>query len=425
MSVEHFIQNLFNALTVGSLYALVAIGYTMVYGILRFINFAHGDIFMVGAYLIFFAAMTLIPWPMTLVVTASGLGVLGLAFYIFQFAWRTIKRGLFFIVLLLVGAGLTALGAYFLAFGSKAFTVAWPLGLPYIILAFIILTGATILTLVALRRKLNYKVRNIVAALTCGLAALCILAGLAFDLFSPEAGLGFIMAALVAIIGATALGILVDRIAYRPLREAPRISALISAIGISFLLENLGLVIFTGIPRPAVQPDWMVNAIQFGDLRILPLSFLVPVVTLVLVGALLWIVYRTRPGLAMRAISKDIETTRLMGVSVDRTIAFTFALGSALAAAAGIMWAIRYPQINPMMGIMPGFKAFIAAVVGGIGSIQGAVLGGLLLGSLEIMIVAFWPLLSGYKDAFAFVLLIIILLVRPTGLLGEKMEEKI
>jgi branched-chain amino acid transport system permease protein len=302
MTLELFIQNLFNALTVGSLYALIAIGYSMVYGILRFINFAHGDVFMVGAYLIFFGVTVAhMPWP---------------------------------------------------------------------------------------------------------------------------------LAAITAIAAASALGILVDRIAYRPLREAPRISALISAIGVSFLLENLGLVVFTGLPRPAVQPAWMVDPITIslgatGSIRILPLSFLVPLVTLALVMGLLWVVNHTRPGLAMRAISRDIETTRLLGVSVDRIIALTFGLGSALAAAAGIMWAMRYPQIHPFMGVFPGFKAFIAAVVGGIGSIRGAVMGGLLLGTVEIMAVAFNPTLSGYRDAFAFILLIVILLFKPTGLMGEKMEDKI
>ena len=127
----------------------------------------------------------------------------------------------------------------------------------------------------------------------------------------------------------------------------------------------------------------------------------------------------------MRAISKDIETTRLMGAPVNKVIALTFGLGSALAAAAGIMWALRYPQIHPYMGLLPGLKAFIAAVFGGIGSIRGAMLGGLLLGFIEIMLVAFFPALSGYRDAFAFVLLIVILLCKPTGLMGQKLEEKI
>jgi branched-chain amino acid transport system permease protein len=152
---------------------------------------------------------------------------------------------------------------------------------------------------------------------------------------------------------------------------------------------------------------------------------MVPAISFVLVGALLWMVHRTKQGLAMRSISHDIETTRLMGVPVDRTIALTFALGSSLAAVAGIMWALRYPRVEPLMGIMPGFKAFIAAVFGGIGSIPGAMLGGLSLGFVEIMSVAFFPDASGYRDAFAFVLLIIILLVKPTGLMGEKLEEKI
>lgn len=248
----------------------------------------------------------------------------------------------------------------------------------------------------------------------------------AYFIFFAAAVMPWPLAALAAIGGASLMGIIVDRVAYRPLREAPRISALISAIGVSFLLENLGLVVFTGLPRPAVQPQWMVDPIQWGEnLRILPLSLIVPLVTAILVLGLLWIVHRTRPGLAMRAISRDIETTRLMGVSIDRTIALTFGLGSALAAAAGIMWAMRYPQIHPFMGVFPGFKAFIAAVVGGIGSIKGAVLGGILLGTVEIMAVAFNPTLSGYRDAFAFVLLIVILLFRPTGLLGEKMDDKI
>ena len=173
------------------------------------------------------------------------------------------------------------------------------------------------------------------------------------------------------------------------------------------------------------QPEWLSQVFLVGGVRILSLTLVVPAISFLLVAGLLWIVYKTKPGLAMRAISKDIETTRLMGVSVDKIIALTFGLGSALAAASGIMWALRYPQINPLMGIFPGFKAFIAAVLGGIGSIQGALIGGLLLGFIEILVVAFLPALSGYKDAFAFVLLIVILLIKPTGLMGEKLEEKV
>lgn len=297
MTSDMLIQHFFNALMLGSLYGLIAIGYTMVYGILRLINFAHGDIFMLAAYFVFFAvSVAHMPW--------------------------------------------------------------W-------------------------------------------------------------------LAALLSIVGTAACGIMVDRVAYRPLREAPRISALISAIGVSFFIENMCLVLFTGIPRPMPRLEPLVEVMQFGNVRILPLMLIVPLVSFSLVAALLWVLYRTKPGLAMRAISKDIETTRLMGVKIDRVIALTFAIGSALAAAAGIMWALRYPQINPFMGVIPGLKAFIAAVCGGIGSVQGAMLGGLILGFMEIMIVAFFPVLSGYRDAFAFVLLILILFVRPTGLMGEKLEDKI
>ncbi len=252
MSLAMFIQHFFNGLTLGSLYALIAIGYTMVYGILRLINFAHGEIFMMGAYFVF--------WGVTL----------------FRLPW------------------------------------------------FIAVIGAIIVTSFA--------------------------------------------------------GIMVDRVAYKPLRNAPRISALISSIGVSFFLQNFAIVVFSAIPRQVQRPDWLVKVIVVGKVRILPLTIVVPVLSFVLMMGLLYIVYKTKPGLGMRAISKDIETSRLMGVSVNRIIALTFGIGSALAAASGIMWALRYPQLQPVMGVIPGFKAFIAAVFGGIGSIQGAVIGGLILG---------------------------------------------
>ncbi len=185
-------------------------------------------------------------------------------------------------------------------------------------------------------------------------------------------------------------------------------------------------MVFTGMPRPVLQPPVLMQPIQMpGGVRLIPLGILVPVVAVLLVGGLRWMLYRTKPGLAMRAISHDIETTRLMGVPVNKIIALAFGLGSALAAAAGILWALRYPRVEPFMGLFPGIKAFIAAVFGGIGSVPGAMLGGLILGFVEILSVAFFPSLSGYKDAFAFLLLIFILLFRPTGLLGERLEDKI
>ena len=298
MTLNIFIQHIVNALSLGSLYGLVAVGYTMVYGILRLINFAHGDIFMLGAYFVYFATIV--------------------------------------------------------------YKLPWVLGV------------------------------------------------------------------VLAVVGTTVCGLLVDRIAYRPLREAPRISALISAIGVSFFIENFAVVVFTGMPRPVLQPPVLMQPIQMpGGVRLIPLGILVPVVAFLLVGGLLWMLYRTKPGLAMRAISHDIETTRLMGVPVNKIIALAFGLGSALAAAAGILWALRYPRVEPFMGLFPGIKAFLAAVFGGIGSVPGAMLGGLILGFVEILSVAFFPSLSGYKDAFAFLLLIFILLFRPTGLLGERLEDKI
>jgi branched-chain amino acid transport system permease protein len=297
MTWAMFVQHTLNGLTLGSLYALIAIGYTMVYGILRLINFAHSEIFMLGAYFVF--------WGITL------------------------------------------------------FYLPWALAM----------VGAVIVT--------------------------------------------------------ASVGILVDRVAYRPLRDAPRISALISAIGVSFFLQNVTIVVFGALPRQVYRPSWLEDPILMGDVRVLPLTLFVPALSLLLMLGLVWIVYKTKTGLGMRAISKDIETSYIMGVPVNRIISITFGIGSALAAASGIMWALRYPQLQPVMGSIPGFKAFIAAVFGGIGSIPGAVIGGVMLGVIEIMAVAFFPDLAGYRDAFAFVLLIVILLLKPTGLMGEKLEDKV
>ena len=297
MTWAMFVQHSLNGLTLGSLYALIAIGYTMVYGILRLINFAHSEIFMLGAYFVF--------WGITL------------------------------------------------------FYLPWALAM------------------------------------------------------------------VAAVIVTASVGILVDRVAYRPLRDAPRISALISAIGVSFFLQNVTIVVFGALPRQVYRPGWLEDPILMGDVRLLPLTLFVPALSLLLMLGLVWIVYKTKTGLGMRAISKDIETSYIMGVPVNRIISITFGIGSALAAASGIMWALRYPQLQPVMGSIPGFKAFIAAVFGGIGSIPVAVIGGLMLGLIEIMAVAFFPDLAGYRDAFAFVLLIVILLLKPTGLMGEKLEDKV
>jgi branched-chain amino acid transport system permease protein len=297
MTLSLFLQHLANALSLGSLYALIAIGYTMVYGILRLINFAHGDVFMLGAYLAFYGAgMFLLPW------------------------WASV---------------------------------------------------------------------------------------------------------VLAIVLTTLFGVGLERVAYRPLRDSPRISIMVSAIGASFLIESLGTVVFGGRPKGVQAPDLLNTVVKLGDVSVLSVSLVIPVVTFAALAILLWIVNRTKTGMAMRAVSTDLDAARLMAIDVNKIVSFTFGMGSFLAALGGILWSYKYPQLNPLMGMMPGIKCFIAAVVGGIGNIAGAVLGGFLLGFIELMIVAFFPALSGYRDAFAFVLLIVVLLVKPTGLLGKNQAEKV
>jgi branched-chain amino acid transport system permease protein len=297
MSLSLFLQNIANGLSLGSLYALIAIGYTMVYGILRLINFAHGEIFMLAPYFLYFG------------------------FLIFHLPW---------LISALVAIGLTAL-----------------------------------------------------------------------------------------------TGMLTERIAYRPLRDAPRISVLISAIGVSFFLQNLAIVVFSGIPKSVHRPNFFTKIFQLGDIRIQSTLFASIGISIIVLSFLIYIVYRTKTGLAMRAISTDIETSRLMGIEVNRAISITFVIGSALAAVGGILWSQRFPQLFPTMGMIPGLKAFIAAVVGGIGSIPGAMFGGFILGMSEILFVTFFPGFSGYRDAFVFLILILILLFKPDGILGKKVQEKV
>ncbi len=297
MTLDIFLQNLINGLSLGGLYALIAIGYTMVYGILRLINFAHGEIFM--------------------------------------------------------------LGTYFLFYGVAIFHLPW---------------------------WLSFVIAIILTALT---------------------------------------GMLTEKIAYRPLRNAPRISILISAIGVSFFLQNAGVVVFSGVPKSFNRPDIFKKMFILGNIRISSINIAATVISILFLMALLYIVFKTKTGLAMRAISTDVETAKLMAVDVDNTISITFAIGSALAAVGGILWALKYPQIFPVMGMIPGIKAFIAAVLGGIGNIGGAMIGGFILGLAEIMLVGFMPALSGYRDAFAFVILILILLFKPDGIMGKNVQEKV
>jgi branched-chain amino acid transport system permease protein len=233
-------------------------------------------------------------------------------------------------------------------------------------------------------------------------------------------------AAYIVALGLTGIfGIGLERVAYRPLRNSPKISIMISAIGASFLMQNLAIVIFGGRPKGFQVPELFNKVLIIGHVSVMNVSLIIPVIAGTLLVILQIVVHKTKTGMAMRAVSTDLPAARLMGIDVNRIVMFTFGTGSVLAAIGGVMWALKYPQLNPSMGLIPGLKCFIAAVIGGIGNISGAVLGGLLLGFIEIMIIAALPTLTGYRDAFAFILLIIVLLVKPSGLLGKHQIEKV
>ncbi|NPA88164.1 branched-chain amino acid ABC transporter permease [Caminibacter pacificus] len=302
MSIGFILQQIINGFSLGSMYALIAIGYTLVYGVLRLINFAHGDIMMVGAFMAF----------------------------------------IFFKIL----------------------------------------------------------------------------------------GLNFYVAVLFSIIFTAIVGILTYVSAYKPLLDkgAPKISLLITAIGISFFLESLFNVIANqylgGTYQAFYFPKWFSHIIHIGNVTIPVLTIIVPVLTLLLLGVVLFILYKTKVGIAIRALAFDITTVKLMGANSNMIIAFVFALGSALAAIGGIAYAMAYPSIDPYMGMLVGLKAFAAAVVGGIGSVTGAVIGGFILGFAEVAIPGFFPELGGWKDAFAFIFLIFVLLFKPTGIMGIDFERQ-
>jgi branched-chain amino acid transport system permease protein len=310
-----FAEQVINGLQLGFMYALIALGYTMVYGIVRLINFAHGDVFMVGAFVSYYA--------------------------ITRYSVNTLPERIF-------GSMPPALSA---------------------------LLGT--LLVIALSMAV------------CGL-----------------------MAAVI------------ERVAYKPLRNAPRIAALITAIGVSFFLEYYGALpfVFTSnyvsYKRPLTATSW-----EIAGLRISSITLIVIATALVAVLLLQWIVLRTKMGKAMRASSVDKPTARLMGINVDGVITFTFVLGAALAAIASVLYSIAYPQIYVFMGIMPGLKAFVAAVLGGIGSIPGAFVGGLIIGLAEAL--SAHALSSTLRDAIAFGILILVLLVRPQGIFGEPQSDKV
>lgn len=302
--MQEFLQQLVNGVVWGSAYALIALGYTMVYGILRLINFAHGDVYMMGAYMAYFLA-----------------------------GWLAASR----------------------VFASEG-----------IALAVVVLAGA--------------------------------------------------------MAGAAALGYLIERLAYRPLRQAPRLTMLIAAIGVSLFLEHAAQLWFGSEPRFFPQLIRQRPLLHLGEVTVSNQQAIIVCVSLLLALALHFIVHRTTIGKAMRAVSFDHEAAALMGISVNRVISFTFVLGSALAAAAAVLISMNNPQIRPFMGVQPGLKAFVAAVLGGIGNIYGAVVGGLIMGIAEILVVGYYA--SSFRDGIVFAILIVVLLVRPTGLFGSAVTDR-
>jgi branched-chain amino acid transport system permease protein len=291
---EQLVQQLINGVSLGSIYALIALGYTMVYGIIKLINFAHGDIYMVGAYIGFFAT-SMLHLPV----------------------------------------------------------------LPALIISMVV-TGL--------------------------------------------------------------VGMLIERLAYRPLRHAPKVSVLITAIGVSLFLEYTTM--FFVSPQPRTFPNVMESVTyHMGPFVVNSQQILILVITTILMVVLTYIVQKTKVGKAMRAVSFDTETAQLMGIDANRVISITFGIGSALAAAGGVLVGVYYNSIDPLMGIMPGLKAFIAAVLGGIGIIPGAMAGGVILGVIESLVSGF--LSSTFRDAAAFAILILVLLFKPSGLFGKNTREKV
>ncbi|KXL53975.1 high-affinity branched-chain amino acid transport system permease protein LivH [Anaerotignum neopropionicum] len=295
MTTNAFLQYCLTGISIGGIYALIAIGYTMVYGILRLINFAHGDIFMMAAY--------------------------------------------------------------FMIFSMVNFTLPWYVSI-------VIVIGATII-----------------------------------------------------------LGVVIEKLAYKPLRSAPRMSIMISAIGVSYFLQNVATYLFSALPKPYPAIGFLTKIISFGGISTSVVTFITPILTLGFVFILIQLINHTKIGMAMRAVSKDFETSQLMGIKINRVISFTFVIGCFLAAIGSILYFTPRPSVYPLAGSLPGLKCFIAAVFGGIGSVPGAVLGGFIIGLSETFIKAAGY--SEFSDVFTFILLIVILLIKPTGLFGEKITEKV
>ena len=248
---------------------------------------------------------------------------------------------------------------------------------------------------------------------------------IAFGLMAALGTGAWIPAYVLAILLTGMIGVLVERIAYKPLRDAPKVSVIISAIAMSYILENLTVMFFGGQTKGFLRPAFFDYAVVIGGVSIQVVNIFIIALTVILLFAMNYIIQKTRMGRAMRCVSNDVMAVKLMGCNVDKIISLTFFMGSALAAVAGILIAIKYPQVNAYLGNTYGNKAFVAAIIGGIGSLTGAVIGGVLIGVFEIMFVAFFPSLSGLRDVLSFGLLIVVLLIKPTGFMGKKGRDKV
>jgi len=297
MTAAYILEQVANGIILGSMYALIAIGFSLIYGIVRLINFAHGDIVTIGSFTMLASAVALnLPFPLAI------------------------------LVVLLVG-------------------------------------GAT--------------------------------------------------------------GMMIERIAFRPMRGAPQVTGFIASLAVAIVIENLGIMTLTAQPRNFIVPAYLSTFIAIGSLSVRAIDLAIVVLAVLLMAVLAVFVRFTKTGMAMRATAENYNVARLMGINIDRMIALAFAIGSALAAVAGLMWGSKYSQISPLMGLIPGLKAFVAAVIGGVGSISGAMLGGYVLGLAEVLLVGLLPPeYSGYRNVFVFAILIVILLVMPNGLLGRSTEER-
>ena len=239
-----------------------------------------------------------------------------------------------------------------------------------------------------------------------------------------SASLPMVLAIPLVLVATAFLGFLIERVAYKPLRSAPRMSLMVSAIGVSYLIQNLAFYLTGGLPQPVTNPiPWVSDMITVFGAQTKRVTLVTPFLTILLVLILVWLTKKTKIGMAMRAASKDFETAQLMGIKINSVISFTFIIGSALAAVASFLFFSNYKTIAPSSGAMPGLKAFVAAVFGGIGSIPGAVIGAFIIGICENLLKGMK--LTAFSDAFTFALLIIILVVKPTGLFGEKLTEKV